>query len=84
MITHELKIQREYADAVVSGDKTFEVRLNDRGYQRGDHIKFNAINKAMFAINHPINDKEYEITYVLSGWGIKDNWVAFAMKECDT
>ncbi len=34
--THSLKVVPPYWRAVASGDKTFEVRRNDRGYQRGD------------------------------------------------
>jgi len=35
---HELKIYPQYYRAVECGDKTFEVRLNDRGYQKGDTV----------------------------------------------
>ena len=36
--THELKIERPYFLAVKSGEKTFEIRNNDRGYQKGDKV----------------------------------------------
>ncbi len=36
MTTHRLKIQEQYADAVLNGTKTFEIRKNDRGYEVGD------------------------------------------------
>lgn len=36
MATHRLKIQEQYADAVLNGTKTFEIRKNDRGYKVGD------------------------------------------------
>lgn len=38
---HELKILPEYFRAVVSGEKTFEVRFNDRNFKKGDilHLK---------------------------------------------
>lgn len=36
---HELKVAAPYFDALVSGAKTFEVRRNDRGYQRGDVLR---------------------------------------------
>lgn len=35
-MTHELKIKPEYFEAVRSGQKTFELRKNDRNYQVGD------------------------------------------------
>ena len=82
-MTHHIKIQKEYADAVASGDKAFEVRYNDRGYQRGDHVIFQVMDGG-FQEYHPLNSKEYEITYVLSGFHIEENYVVFAIKECDT
>ena len=35
---HELKILKSYFDAVASGYKTFEVRKDDRGFQKGDSV----------------------------------------------
>lgn len=82
MITHNLKIRKEFADAILRGDKPFEVRENDRGFQRGDYVRFTAIDKYATEIPyHPINEKDYKITYVLSGWGIGPGTVVFAIKE---
>ena len=76
---HELKIQEPFADAIVSGDKNFEIRENDRGFQKGDLINFICID--MFcSIPHQINEETYEITYVLSGWGLKDGFVVLGIK----
>lgn len=36
MTTHTLKIQKQYADAVLNGTKTFEIRKNDRNFKVGD------------------------------------------------
>lgn len=38
MTTHTLKTNQEYWDAVRNGDKTFEARRNDRGFQKGDRL----------------------------------------------
>ena len=80
-MTHEIKIREEYADAVLSGEKSFEVRENDRGYQKGDTVHFHVICNLGLPLRHPLNDREFLITYVLSGWGLKDNWVAFSIKK---
>lgn len=80
-MNHRIKIREEYADAVLSGDKSFEVRENDRGYQKGDTVQFQVIDNLRLPIGHPLNDREFLITYVLSGWGIKDNWVAFSIEQ---
>lgn len=78
---HHIKIDKEYADSVACGDKTFEVRFNDRSYQKGDKIIFKVIDDMGLSVDHPLNDRRYEITYVLSGVGIKEGWVAFSIKE---
>ena len=79
---HKIKILNDFADAVITKDKTFEVRENDRGYQTGDIVLFEAINKnGTLDIAHLINEKEYRITYVLSGWGIKEGYVVFGIKD---
>lgn len=36
MTMHELKTWPPYFEAVAKGEKTFEVRKNDRGFRRGD------------------------------------------------
>lgn len=38
MKTHTLKVEHEYMDALKSGEKTFEVRRDDRGFQKGDTL----------------------------------------------
>lgn len=81
MITHEIKLEYTFQDAVLRGDKCFEVRYNDRGYQRGDRVKFKVINRRN--VSEPLDHKIYEITYVLSGWGIKEDYVVFGIKPLE-
>lgn len=80
-MTHNLKIRDQFADAVLSGEKTFEVRYNDRGYNKGDQIVFTVIDDVTRPVDHPLNNKVYEITYVLSGWGIREDFVVLGIKR---
>lgn len=48
-VTHELKIHKTHYDRVLNGTKTFEIRKNDRFFQKGDTVKLRATN----------NDGEY-------------------------
>ena len=81
-MTHEIKIRKEYAQAVYLGEKTFEVRINDRGYQKGDLIKFKVTEGDFRDLNNPLNDMTFEITYVLGSFvGLAPNYVAFAIRD---
>ena len=81
---HELKILDKFADDVLIGYKNFEIRENDRGFQKGDTVEFTCVDKAGIEMPHEINKKRYEITYVLNGWGLKDGYVVFGMKDCES
>lgn len=81
---HNVKIQREFADAVLCGDKPFEIRYNDRGYQTGDLIRFRVMNgmfESFESSSHKLSKKTYRITYVLSGWGLQEGYVVLGIKE---
>lgn len=81
MRIHKLKILNDFADCIISGDKTFEIRENDRGFQKGDFIQFQAIEKNGLSNKHMINDKIFEIIFVLNGWGLENGYVALGIKE---
>ena len=81
MKTHNIKLNINFCDAVCKGEKTFEIRENDRGYQKGDYIKFTPVNGIGLHLYHEVEDKKYIITYVLNGWGVKENHVVFSIKE---
>ena len=83
MKTHKIKLNIAFCDDVLSGRKPFEIRENDRGYQKGDHIKFIPYDSEIYPLvpEHPIANKKYEITYILNGWGLKNGYVVFGIRE---
>ena len=84
MKTHEIKLNINFCEDVLSGEKNFEIRKNDRGYQKGDHIKFIPVEMkggVPLRRHSAIENKKYIITYVLSGWGLQPDFVAFGIKE---
>lgn len=81
MKTHKIKLLLNFCDDVLSGDKAFEIRENDRGYQKGDRVVFQPYESTDPFVKHSITDKVYEITYVLNGWGLKNGYVVFGIKE---
>lgn len=81
MKTHKIKLLLNLCDDVLSGDKNFEIRENDRGYQKGDRVVFQPYEPSDPFVKHPISEKVYEITYVLNGWGLQNGYVVFGIKE---
>ena len=79
---HYLKILEEFADAVLTGDKTFELRYNDRNYKTGDLIIFQVINdNGQNVPNHKLNGIRFQITYMLADWGLQHGYVALGIKQ---
>jgi len=44
MKTHNLKCWPEFFEKLMTGEKTFDIRLNDRDYQVGDTVKMREYN----------------------------------------
>ena len=82
---HELKILSSFVKPILDGSKTFEIRENDRGFQKGDRVQFKVNSDAWTNKNSSIvcefERKVFEITYVINGWGLKNGYVVFGIKE---
>ena len=90
---HFLKLNYRFAEPVYNGDKRFEIRNNDRAFQKGDEVKFTVVNddgseykprwdkRLGKSIAHPLENMLFEITYIISGWGLKNGYVVFGIKE---
>lgn len=79
-MTHKIKIKYKYYKAVLNGDKTFEVRKNDRDYKVGDIIQFVPVaDDSDMIITH--NPNEYKITYVFHGgeYGLEEGYCVFGI-----
>lgn len=48
MVEHVLKTLPDYFDAVARGEKTFEVRRDDRGFQKGDILVLHRLGRDLF------------------------------------
>lgn len=84
MRIHQLDISETCVDAILSGEKQFDIRLNDEEFQKGDWIRY--VVKKSSALGHkkaeqqPFADKPYEITYVTNHLGLKEGWVVLGIK----
>ena len=76
---HELKIYPEYFKSVISGEKTFEIRKNDRPFHKGDLLALNEYdgqywtgNSCLVYIDYILNDPDY----------VKKDMVVMSIKPC--
>lgn len=89
MQTHELKTLAPYWDAVSRGDKMFEVRRDDRGFQKGDLVKLHRMRPGAPAHydTDPGTGQRRTITmrinYVLTGgqFGIQPGFVVLGLTD---
>ena len=79
MKAHELKIYPEYFEEVVSGRKKFEIRLNDRDFQKGDLVILKEVSPGLASIQTGRKFKA-KITYI-TAFQQKDNYVVFGIEE---
>lgn len=77
---HELKIYSPYFEKVISGEKTFEVRQNDRDFHVGDMLALNEIDCCgVYSGKSCIVD----VTYILDNQDfVKEGYVVMAIKPC--
>jgi len=78
MKIHHVKIEHKFFIRLVSKQKSFEIRYNDRDYQVGDKLEFTIIN---WDKNDPsiYYNHTYEITYIHQGFGMQDGYVVLGV-----
>lgn len=91
MVEHKLKTLPVYWDAVQRGEKNFEVRLDDRGFQKGDVLVLQRMNEGSGFRNQVEYDLRGKvrfelrkrIAYVLTGgkFGIEPDYVVLALVD---
>ena len=93
MKIHELKIKEEYFEEILKGNKTFELRKNDRNYEVGDLIHFNIFENLKnpyekIEVRATYNGKDlFEITYILKNvpeYGLDKDYCILGIKKLDT
>jgi ASC-1-like (ASCH) protein len=79
---HEIKILKNYADRILSGEKDFEVRLNDRDYQKGDILKFTVLTQKDGLVIADY-DLKRRIKYIHTGLGMEKDYVILGLLEVE-
>lgn len=85
IMEHELKVWPEFFKALVSGEKTFELRHDDRGFRVGDVLWLREWRRLKIVEGIAIGeytgrDTRRSITYVLSGFGLQPGYVCLGLK----
>lgn len=83
-MTHTLKTIQPYYSKVESGEKTFEIRRNDRPFKVGDTL----ILQEYIALTKTYTGEEVKkkITYIFNGssdFGMYTDFVILAIKEIE-
>lgn len=76
-ITHEIKCLPAYFQAIRRREKNFDVRRDDRGYQKGDTVVLREWQEGPFTGRFTGNDEHRKIKYILTGgqFGIEPGYV---------
>lgn len=81
---HNLKIDEKWFEHIYSGQKTSELRFNDRDYQTGDTLCFRVIDSGGNEIIKPYDLPTYEITHVLNSsqfpQGLQDGYCILSIQ----
>lgn len=84
-MTHALKTWPEYFQAVVKGEKTFEIRRNDRPFKVGDKLLLQEWDPK--SETYTGNEEIVDVVYMLSGdpnkFGLFADFVAMGIKLRD-
>lgn len=79
MTTHRLKTWPGYYDAIAAGIKTFEVRVNDRGFAPGDPVILARYDPDSGTFDG--REMTFVVPYVLhgGGFGIKPGYAVLSL-----
>lgn len=79
---HELKTWQPFFQHVLDGEKTFEVRRNDRGFQRGDTLVLRE-TEGQSSYYRTGRELRVQVAYVLTGeqFGIRDGYCVMGIKK---
>jgi hypothetical protein len=82
-MTHALKTDPEYFQAILDGKKTFEVRKKDRPFKTGERLLLQEFDRSEGEYSG--RETERWIIYILEGgrFGIDEGYVVMGLKEIE-
>jgi len=82
MTEHSLKILPQFLARILSGQKTFEIRKNDRDYQVGDTLflqEHNPDSKIQWAVPSRQQSARVEVVYI-SSFAQQEGYIVMGVK----
>ena len=87
MNKHQLKTWPQYFDSVAKGEKTFECRINDRGFETGDLVilqrtqENNLRTVELNSDGNPKYEMQFRIGTILTDlqFGLKEGYCVFSL-----
>ena len=79
MRTHQLKILPPFFNAVLTGEKTFEIRLNDRDFHSGDVVFLKEYSKKDDDLTGRVIRAEVGFVFKGSDYGVKEGYCVFSL-----
>ena len=81
---HELKCWPEFYTALVSGEKTFELRFDDRGFRVGDVLWIREWRRLRIVDGkaegeYTGREMRRTVSYLLGGFGLQKDFVCMAL-----
>ena len=79
-MTHDLKVWPEFFEALITGDKSFEVRKNDRAFRVGDRLLLHEWDNRKKKFTDRFVEKT--VTYVMLGghFGIANDYIVMGIR----
>ncbi|MBL4870068.1 MAG: DUF3850 domain-containing protein [Robiginitomaculum sp.] len=86
IVTHKLKTAPNAYWAIANGEKTFELRRNDRFFQTGDFLELYYFDAALPNRAHREPPIRRRIGWMLTGgqYGLKAGYVAFSLENFES
>lgn len=81
MTIHTIKSIPRFYEPLIKGQKTFEIRFNDRGYQVGDRLIIAEYLESV--MRHTGRFSEWTVVYV-TAFAQKEGWVVLGVERIPT
>lgn len=85
MTIHYLKCWPSYFEANMMGDKTFEIRKNDRDFKVGDVIELRHYDPSGATTTGQMPEPKFKIRYILAGHeGLQPGFIIMQLERLHT